>query len=199
MRFLIFTLLLVLPAILALPTSQPNAKSERSLLSKFTSYFKSEPAAALLTLTEEVEYDYDDVEDFDPSSDALVAEEAYYVAKSKGGVKTASKYPLCGSKKEDRSGFARYTGWRLIGDDLSGAVPVSPRSNCINLCNAYGNSCGGIYFDDDAYRCWLKGIKYEKWEFVETGNEDDVLNLVGGCAAWGEIVPEEMDEVCCRD
>ncbi|WWC73320.1 uncharacterized protein I206_107287 [Kwoniella pini CBS 10737] len=191
MRFLLFSLLLILPAVLALPTNKPKSTIENSMLSKISSYFHSDPAAAIITIQEESEGQDATTEDLSQE------EEEYYKAKSKGATKVSSKYPVCESMM--RSGFASYTGWKLIGDDMSGALPVSPRSHCLNLCHAYGNSCGGVYFDDDAYRCWLKGIKYEKWEFVETGNESDVLSLVGGCAAWGELVPEEMDEVCCRD
>ncbi|WRT68827.1 uncharacterized protein IL334_005807 [Kwoniella shivajii] len=112
--------------------------------------------------------------------------------------KTSSRYPKC-RRARKRSGFAHYTGWKLIGDDVTGGVPVSPRPNCLKLCNNYGASCLGTFFSDETRKCFLKGTKTESWKFVETGDEEDSIDLVGGCAAWSNIVPWELDEICCRD
>ncbi|ORX38943.1 hypothetical protein BD324DRAFT_617950 [Kockovaella imperatae] len=104
-------------------------------------------------------------------------------------------YPEC--RKGYGTGYAHYDGWKLIGDDLSGAVPVSPESACVNACNRYGSACAGIFFDASISRCFLKGVHPTTWSFVR-GEEDDGTDLIGGCELWSSIVGPEMDAECCN-
>ncbi|WWD20993.1 hypothetical protein CI109_105474 [Kwoniella shandongensis] len=120
-------------------------------------------------------------------------------SSDRGGRIAGNSYPKCKDGKKRRSGFAHYPGWKLIGDDLSGPLPVNPRANCVNVCNKYGSACSGVYYDDNTARCHLKGTKTAAWTFSETDYDDDGTDLLGGCAVWHGIVPKEMDEVCCRD
>ncbi|WVW79139.1 hypothetical protein I302_101105 [Kwoniella bestiolae CBS 10118] len=184
MRFFLLTLLITLPLVLALPA--PTTEKETSLLGRFTSSLFGRSTSL---------NGYETEDEHAPPLPRELGEDGVTVERR---YKTSSRYPKC-KKKTKRTGFAHYAGWKLVGNDLSGALPVSPRDNCINLCNNYGDACGGIYFDDKMYRCFLKGIKTENWRFVETENEGDAVDLVGGCAAWSDLIPEDMDDVCCRD
>ncbi|KAK8843472.1 hypothetical protein IAR55_007129 [Kwoniella newhampshirensis] len=130
--------------------------------------------------------------------DYIKAQNRILDSDSQGG----GRYPKCQAttkRKKRRSGFAHYPGWKLVGDDLSGALPVSPRADCVNVCNKYGAACSGIFYDDTISRCYLKGTKKDSWSFTETDEDEDGTDLLGGCAAWQGIVPKEMDDVCCRD
>ncbi|KAK6904495.1 hypothetical protein I204_06902 [Kwoniella mangroviensis CBS 8886] len=185
MRFFLLTILATLSLVLALPT-HPSER-ETSLLGRFTSLLFGRRSITLNGYETEDEHSPPLPRDHDQNENRV-----------KRRYKTSSRYPRC-KKKTPRTGFAHYSGWKLVGNDLSGALPVSPRDNCINLCDNYGDACGAIYFDDKSYRCFLKGVKTESWEFVETNNEGDAVDLVGGCAAWSDLVPENMDDICCRD
>ncbi|GFZ51460.1 hypothetical protein JCM24511_09225 [Saitozyma sp. JCM 24511] len=105
-------------------------------------------------------------------------------------------YPRCPASVGRKTGYAHYAGWKLAGDDLSGGLPVSPESACIDTCNAYGGACSGVYFDHSAKKCFLKGTHTGAWTFEEEEDNDGV-DLVGGCALWSAVVPSEMDESCC--
>ncbi|KAI9636534.1 uncharacterized protein MKK02DRAFT_45238 [Dioszegia hungarica] len=107
-----------------------------------------------------------------------------------------STYPKC-KMASARTGYAHYPGWKLVGDELSGALPVKPESACIQACNKYGAACSGVFFDSAKGKCYLKGTRTSSWTFSESVSEDGV-DLVGGCALWANIVTEEMDAVCCR-
>ncbi|WVF67177.1 hypothetical protein IAT40_001924 [Kwoniella sp. CBS 6097] len=189
MRFILLAFLLALPAILALPSPNGVSGHSTSLFSRFTSFLGSRdtlPSSALSA------YEHDG-EDASPLPRGVEIE-----SQTTKRYKTSSSYPKC-SKGGKRNGYAHYPGWKIVGDDLSGALPVVPRSNCIKVCDGYGDACSGTYFDDVSNKCFLKGNKVQKWEFVETDQEGDAVDLIGGCAAWSEVVPSEMDETCCRD
>ncbi|RSH95422.1 hypothetical protein EHS25_000512 [Saitozyma podzolica] len=105
-------------------------------------------------------------------------------------------YPRCPASVGRKTGYAHYAGWKLAGDDLSGGLPVSPESACIETCNAYGGACSGVYFDHSIKKCFLKGTHTGAWTF-EQEEDNDGVDLVGGCSLWSAVVPAEMDESCC--
>jgi hypothetical protein len=74
----------------------------------------------------------------------------------------------------------------LIQCQLSGALPVSPESACIETCNAYGGACSGVYFDHSAKKCFLKGTHTGDWTF-EQEEDNDGVDLVGGCSLWSAV------------
>ncbi|WWC91427.1 uncharacterized protein L201_006373 [Kwoniella dendrophila CBS 6074] len=198
MRLLILTLLLsILSTILAFPTNPISKRDETiktSLFSKFASFLSSSSSSS--NPNPDIYYGEDNNGQEDNGEEQKSSPNYDTSRKSK----TSSKYLKCFKESgKERNGFARYSGWKLIGDDLSGPLPVSPRDSCVTLCNAYGDACQGIFFDEEADRCYLKGSKSTIWKFIETDNEEDSINLVGGCAAWSQTVPEEMDDICCRD
>jgi len=106
-------------------------------------------------------------------------------------------YPKCGATVS--TGYAHYPGWKLFGDDLSGAVPIVSESSCILACDKYGGSCAGVFFDANIKKCFLKSTHTSAWSFYKTDDAEDGTNLIGGCAMWSDSVPPEMDAVCCRD
>ncbi|WVQ94774.1 hypothetical protein IAU59_001856 [Kwoniella sp. CBS 9459] len=190
MRFILYAFLFVLPAILALPSLNGMSSQSTSLFSRFTSFLgasETRPIASPL-----IQYD-DGAENSIPLPRGAAIE-----SQAAKRYKTSSSYPKC-RKGGKRNGYAHYPGWKILGDDLSGALPVVPRSNCIKVCDGYGDACSGTYFNEISNKCFLKGNKVQKWEFVETDEEGDAVDLIGGCAAWSEVVPTEMDEICCRD
>ncbi|ORY29140.1 hypothetical protein BCR39DRAFT_532805, partial [Naematelia encephala] len=81
---------------------------------------------------------------------------------------------------------------------LSGGVPVHPELSCVMACNKYGGSCSGVFFDGAARHCFLKGTHTASWTFVESDDSEEVVDLIGGCAIWAGIVPDDMDAICCR-
>ncbi|WVQ81595.1 hypothetical protein IAT38_003719 [Cryptococcus sp. DSM 104549] len=103
-----------------------------------------------------------------------------------------------GSKSGAEDGVAHYPGWRIAGDELSGPIAMSPRLNCIQVCLKYGLACSGTYYKETTSRCYLKGTKQTVWEFEKTGREEDATDLIGGCKAWSQLVPQQMDDVCCE-
>ncbi|OCF34126.1 hypothetical protein I317_01729 [Kwoniella heveanensis CBS 569] len=187
MRFILLVFLMALPAILALPSPNDFGGLSTSLFSRFTSFLNSREPRPISPLSE------NEHELSAPTQRGVEVE-----ALSAKRYKTSSSYPKC-NKGGKRNGYAHYPGWKIVGDDLSGALPVVPRPNCIKVCDGYGDACSGTYFDDASNKCFLKGNKVQKWQFVETDQEGDSVDLIGGCAAWSEVVPAEMDETCCRD
>ncbi|EIW66932.1 hypothetical protein TREMEDRAFT_64787 [Tremella mesenterica DSM 1558] len=94
-------------------------------------------------------------------------------------------------------GYARYPGWVLEGDELSGSVPVTPEMSCMSACTHYGEACTGVSFSPSKKSCRLKGITILSWDLRPSTATGDVVDLAGGCEAWAPFVPPEMNAVCC--
>ena len=52
-------------------------------------------------------------------------------------VLAAGQYASCQTHRH-AIGYARFPGWRLEGDEMSGAVPMMPEMACVSACTHYG-------------------------------------------------------------
>ncbi|KAL7421419.1 hypothetical protein Q5752_004304 [Cryptotrichosporon argae] len=108
----------------------------------------------------------------------------------------APKWPVC-RKELGLKGWARYPGWTIEGDDLSGALPVPTSRDCVRACHNYGDTCTGVVYNDERKKCYFKGQHLAKW-VIGPAEDASALSLFGGCDFWEKNLPQEMNAVCCE-
>lgn len=142
-----------------------------------------------------VAHDSTDALVLDSTTAAAAAVVAAPVAAAAAPVLAPGQYASCQTHRY-AIGYARFPGWRLDGDEMSGAVPVTPEMACVSACTHYGEACTGVAFSPSSKTCQMKGVNIADWKFLPSA-EADVVALAGGCEAWAAYVPAEMALACC--